>query len=360
MKKSAPDSIKKDYYKNIKKSSQPGSHILLEGEIPADILSTAHANAVKAAHASIEVPGFRVGKAPEHIARQHMNEAALLDRAAEDVLREEYPHFIEHHQIKPIDHPRIQITMLALGNPLGFKITIPVMPDIKLPDYKTIAKSENKNKKSLSPVTDKDIDTSIEEIRKSYAHDEHHRLNPNDTEHTHGELPLPEVTDEFVKKLGDFKDVKDFREKLSSGIAQERERQHKEKHRIATIESIIKAFSIDLPSILVESELDRMMQELSERITGAGMKVSDYFAHINKKEADLRAEWKTEAEKRVKTDIILLEIARAESLKPEEKLVDEQTKQLLTMYKDADPAKTRSYVEHLLTNDKVLTFLETL
>jgi FKBP-type peptidyl-prolyl cis-trans isomerase (trigger factor) len=72
----------------------------------------------------------------------------------------------------------------------------------------------------------------------------------------------------------------------------------------------------------------------------------------------LRDEWRPEAEKRAKIDLILSSIAKKEDLKADPKKVELETGHLLTYYKDADPERIRDYVDHTLTNEEVFRFLE--
>lgn len=351
--------MKNDHHKNTKVSDAPRSEKLLEGEIPAEILQAAYDSVFKSAKNTVEVPGFRAGKAPEHMIKANINEAKLLDLAAEDVLKAEYPEMIEYHKLFPIDHPRIEITKLALGNPLGFRIHVPVMPKIEIPDYKKAAKKENAAKPEAVEATDEEINAAIENIRKMWAHREHKHAAGEVHDHKHEEeTPLPEVNDEFVKQIGDFKDVADFKEKVKQSIFNEKVIRAKEKKRVAIIDAIVADFKIDLPKILVDGELDRMMAEFEANISQAGIGKKEYYAQIGKTEEAIRTEWTPEAEKRVKMEIALAEIAKKEGLKPDAELVGKESEHILSHHKDADKDRVRSYVEHMLTNEKVFEFLE--
>ncbi len=90
-------------------------------------------------------------------------------------------------------------------------------------------------------------------------------------------------------KLGDFADVADFKEKMKKNLEQEQKNKNKEKKRIATIEAIEKKFVIDLPRGLINAELDRMIADMHERISNAGLKPADYYAELKKTEADILA-----------------------------------------------------------------------
>lgn len=359
--------MKKGYLKDLKVTPAEDSEILIEGEIPFDILEVEYKKAYTSTKNKLEVPGFRVGKAPEHIVKANINELVLLDNAAEEVFKNEYPEIIDHLKLFPIDRPKIEILKLAPQNPLVFKMSVAVMPKINLPNYKKIVKEGNdslkKNKvEPVVEVTEKEIDTSVEEVRKMYAHQEHHRKNPN-KQHDESESfehLMPEINDEFVKKLGDFKDVQEFRSKLKENIKNEKNSRQKEKSRLTIIDKILEDFNIELPKVFIDSELDKMTADLNNRIISAGTTPAEYYKQTAKTEQDIRNEWRPDAIKRVKSEILLAEIAKKESLKPEKEAVDKETTYLTSYYKDTDPERARSYVEHILTNDKVFEFLENL
>ena len=174
------------------------------------------------------------------------------------------------------------------------------------------------------------------------------------------EPELPEFNDEFVRALGPFKDVADFKDKLKANIKLEKENQQKEKTRLKIIEKIIDDSKMDIPEILVNIELDKILYKMESDITQMGLKFEDYLKHLNKTVEDLRKEFKTDAEKKAKLALILNEIAKAEKIVANEQLVAREVAAILEHYKDADPERARIHAENVLTNEKIFQFLENL
>jgi hypothetical protein len=114
------------------------------------------------------MPGFRPGHIPEAILIQKVGEMALITDMAEHALEDAYREIVRHHEIDVVGHPQVSITKLAKDNPLGFSITVPVMPEFSLPDYKKIASGINKDKESKD-VTDAEVEAQIEEILRQKA-----------------------------------------------------------------------------------------------------------------------------------------------------------------------------------------------
>ncbi len=101
-----------------------------------------------------------------------------------------------------------------------------------------------------------------------------------------------------------------------------------------------------------------MISELREDLGRMGMKYEDYLKNTGKTEDGLRAEWKENALKRAKLQLIINAISDKENLKPEEQELKENVDHLLKHHKNADPENVRIYVLSILTNEKVFVFLE--
>lgn len=136
---------------NVSIKQLPHSEVEISGDVSAHDLEVAWGRAVKEAVAEAELRGFRKGRAPEEMVIRKAGEDRLLHRAAELALGHAWPIIIEENNIKAIGLPDIQVLKLARGNPLEWKARVGILPEIKLPDYESIAKQmhmqENKTEK---------------------------------------------------------------------------------------------------------------------------------------------------------------------------------------------------------------------
>ena len=89
-----------------------------------------------------------------------------------------------------------------------------------------------------------------------------------------------------------------------------------------------------------------------------GFTVEDYLAQIKKTEEEIKRDWRGDAEKRAKLEMIIHSISQKENIKPTEEEIEKEVTNIMTMYKDADPVRARAYVENILGNEKVFAFLE--
>ncbi len=320
----------------------------------------------------MELPGFRKGKAPKSAVKENTQEMILLEEMAEVALSENYVKILEENKIDAIGRPQIAITKIAKGSDLEFKIITAVLPEMELGDYKKIAEKENakeENKKEVE-VLEADIEKVIKDLRKmraeqkSNAHEGHESMTEEEHKAVHEgtkEIPeseYPAFDDEFAKSFGDFKSSEELKEKIKSNLKIEKQTEQKDKVRLAIVEELVKQTKGEIPEILITSETDKMLYKLEADITNVGFKIADYLKQINKTEEDLRSEWRDDAEKRAKLQMIIHSISEKESLKPTEEEIEADVVKITEMYKDADATRARAYVEQMLENEKVFAFLE--
>ena len=337
------------------------SEIEISASISATVWEKFRKEAIKNINDSITIDGFRKGMVPENILISKVGESAIHEEMAEMAISKAYVEIIINNKIDSIGKPRIQLTKLAKDNPLEFKVTTSVMPDVKLPDYKKIAQTElKKTAKDKIDVTDKDIDEAILKIRKSRAsHDDHDHDKMSPEEHEKAIMDsLPEFNDEFVRGLGDFKDIEDFKNKVREMVGENKKDEAKEKNRIRIADAISDATVIEIPDIMIQSELDRTQAQFETDIEKMNVKLSDYLKHAKKTLEEIRNDWRPHAEKKAKLQLIINAIASAEKIKPDQKEIDAEVNHIVEHYKEADRERASVYAETVLTNEKVFQFLE--
>lgn len=381
-----------EFITDITVTNGDNSTVTIEGDIPFDELAKERSKAIAHLGTDIELDGFRKGHVPEEVLVGKLGEMTILTEMAERALARVYPQILKEHNIEAIGHPQVEITKIAQDNPLGFRATVAVVPDIALPDYKQIAKDINAEK-ATTDVTDEDVAQQIKEImRQKEAYERLQQSAKNSAEAESSadkesdgttDLPtpeseakkqsdtaeegpvedadLPELTDEYVKGLGQpgqFETVDDFKKKVREHLEIEKEREVAAAHRAKVTDAIIDKTTMELPQVLIDSEINQMFAQMEEDLKRANLKMDDYLGHIKKTKEELREEWKPAAEKRAKLQLILNEIANKEEVTPDKAAVDTQVDQLMEQYKDADEAQVRVYVASVLTNEEVMKMLE--
>ncbi|MES2088292.1 MAG: trigger factor [Patescibacteria group bacterium] len=339
-------------YKITDEKNLPESELELSIEVPHETLAHHRTKAIKKLASKISVDGFRAGHVPEHILIQKIGEPAILEEAAYDSIESVFPTIMDEKKLHVVGEPRVAISKLALNNPLAFTITVSIFPEITLPDYKKIAVALNLKKTEDVTVSEKEVEDFIENLRKSIAQSS---AGENATDKKEA---LPEVNDEFVKKLGNFKSVDDFKSQIKENLAEEKKRKAHDKKRLALVEEILEKTKVVVPKALIESELAKMHARFHDDVARMGMTMEDYMKQIKKSEDDLRKDWRPDAEKRAKLQLVLSAIAKEEKVEVTEEAVNHDVKHLIEEYKTVDPVRAHDYVTMMLTNEKVFALLE--
>lgn len=375
-----------DYKKTFTVEKNEEGQVVITGELPFEEVEQERDAAVKKLSADVSIDGFRKGHIPADVLEKHVGEMVLLTEMAERALAHHYAHIVTAHELDVIGHPQVNITKLAKGNPFAFSLTVAVMPEVKLPDYKAIAKEKNADAPSAE-VTEADVDAQIEDImRRKMAYE---RLQAKASDTTTDEetsdvtdatelptpesekakeeeafdpatAPLPELTDEYVKELGQpdqFSTVEDFKAKIREHLEVEKQQEATSQHRGAITDAIIEKTDLDVPQLLIDSELNQMMAQMEEDLKRNNLKMDDYLEHIKKTREELLKEWLPAAEKRAKLQLVLNEIAKEEKVTPDETELKNQVDQLMEQYKDADRARVSVYVASVMVNEAVMKML---
>lgn len=363
-----------DYKKAFTVEELPDSQVKISGELPYVEVESERKAALVALGKNVELDGFRKGHVPAPVLEKHLGEMAILAEMAERAIAHAYAHIIDAHKIEALGHPKIELTKIAKDNPLGFTITVAVMPTFELPDYKELAADANK-KRPGDEVTDEELEEKIKDILRQKA--AYEKLQKKAAANADGtDLPTPEseaakvddekdieLTDEVVKSLGQpgqFETVADFKSKLREHLEIEKKQENAAKHRAVITDTIIEKTEVKLPQVLIDSEINQMFAQMQEDLDRADLKMDDYLQHIKKTKEELIEEWKPAAEKRAKLQLVLNEIARKEEMTPDIEQVNAQTKELMERFKDADEHRVRLYVASVLLNEDVMKMLENL
>ncbi len=179
-------------------------------------------------------------------------------------------------------------------------------------------------------------------------------------------VELPELNDEFAKSLGGFPSLAELRTRLEENLKAEREDEAESSFELELLEEAIGKAEFDpIPELLLHVETNRMTRELENDIVRRGMKWSDYLQHLKKSEEELRKDFSPNAERRVKTALLLKHLADQEAIVLPESEINEAVQSELDLAasrgvlpEQSKTAEFRESVEHHLRNKKVIDLLK--
>ena len=144
---------------------------------------------------------------------------------------------------------------------------------------------------------------------------------------------LPELDDEFAKDADEEVETLDaLKEKIKTRL--EESKKHEAEHHVrdTVVEAAAANAEMEIPAAMVETEVNRMMQEFEQRLQMQGMNLELYFQFSGQDEAALREQMKEEAEKRVRVNLTLEAIAKAENIEVSDEEVTEELNKMAEMY----------------------------
>ena len=138
------------------------------------------------------------------------------------------------------------------------------------------------------------------------------------------EEQLPELDDEFAQEVSEFDTLEELKKSIEEKLQKYADAQSENNAKDAIIEKVAEANKFDVPAVMVEDELDRMLQEIDQQLRAQGLSLDQYMQFVQKDIKDFRAEMREEAEKKVETRVILMSIvAKEEIVVSDEELEDE-------------------------------------
>ncbi|BAH18016.1 trigger factor [Macrococcoides caseolyticum] len=134
---------------------------------------------------------------------------------------------------------------------------------------------------------------------------------------------VPELDDEMAKELDESVDSVDaYKEKYKKDLQEQKTLQAENNMKESLIAQAVENAKVDIPEAMINTELDRMMQEFEQRIAQQGLNLELYYQFSGQTEEQLKESMKADAEARVKTNLTLAAIAKAENIEISDTDVD--------------------------------------
>lgn len=380
---------------------------------------------------NIKTKGFRPGKMPYNILKQKIGEMTILEESAKIAINKTITQIIKDNvREQAIGEPKVDIVKLAPNNPLEFKITISLLPKIKLGDYKNFAIKIKKIK-----AQDKEIEQTINNLRESRIKEvltnnnaeegnkiiidikmfldnvpvdggqskdttiiigKNHLVPgfdkkligtkkndirefklPYPSEHYQKNLAgkmvefkvtikevyireLPKLDDAFAQMLK-IKTIQELKNIIKKNIGLEKMQKEAQKTEMKILNKIIEKSKFDsIPEALIKREAQTMLSELEHTIKNQGGKFDDYLLSIKKTKDSLMLDIMPNALKRVKSALVVREIAIQEKITTSDEEVNKKQEALIKQYNEYEKVKQRvkepaykEYLRNTINNDKV-------
>ena len=155
---------------------------------------------------------------------------------------------------------------------------------------------------------------------------------------------LPEVNDEFAKKASKFDTLAELREDIRKNLQESAARRAENERRTKAIDMATDNCTMEIPPVMVENRITAMIQEMAMRLEQQGMSLEQYLQYAGLDIARIRDEYRETAEKNVRTDLMLEEVAKAEDIKVDGRDLDQEVYAMALSY-GATPKQVQKIIK---------------
>ena len=173
---------------------------------------------------------------------------------------------------------------------------------------------------------------------------------------------LPELNDEFAKDVSEFDTLKELKDSIKNKIDEENKSKAKYELEDSAIKAVCENVEVDIPSAMIDNEIENMIQDIRSRLSYQGLTLEQYLKMMNKTEDDMRNEFKEQAERSVKSRLVLDAIIETEKIENSEEEINEKLKEMAKTYGKSEEEiskneQLKKYIEDTMKTEKAIKFI---
>ena len=146
------------------------------------------------------------------------------------------------------------------------------------------------------------------------------------------EKQLPELDDEFAAEVSEFDTLAEYKEDVKKNLTEKREKDVKNAKEDAVVDAIIENATMDIPEAMIETQQRQMIQEFAQNIQMQGLSIDQYFQFTGLTPEAMMEQVKPQAEKRIKSRLVLEAVAKAENITVSDEDFDKEVEKMAEMY----------------------------
>ena len=180
------------------------------------------------------------------------------------------------------------------------------------------------------------------------------------------EKEMPELDEDFVKEVSETANtVEEYKAEIRERLEKQAENRAETAFENEVIEKVVENAEVDIPEAMIEEQIDNMLRDMEMRMMYQGMKLDDYFKYTGQTREQVREMYKPSAEERVKTQLVVAAIMKAEEIKADEAEIDaeiakyaDQNKKSLDEFKAMLSDGDKEYFSEIASLQKTIAFLK--
>ncbi len=173
---------------------------------------------------------------------------------------------------------------------------------------------------------------------------------------------LPKMDDEFAKDVSEFDTLDELKNSIKEKIDTENANKAKYETEEEAIKVVCDSTKLDIPNGMIDLEVDNMIKDMENRLAYQGLNLNQYLQIMGKTEEDVRKEFRDQAEKSVKSRLVLEAIVKAEKLEATPDEVTEKIKEMAKQYNRKEEellenVQLKDYIAENLKTEKAIDFI---
>jgi trigger factor len=159
---------------------------------------------------------------------------------------------------------------------------------------------------------------------------------------------LPEIDDDFIGDISEFETVDAWKEDKKAKMTEDKKRYNDNMRENLAIKGACDNAAVDIPDCMIDRQVDYMVQDLKYRLQGSGLDWNTYLKYLNTTETDMRKNYRAEAEARVKMQLVIDAVAKAENVQA----TDEEIEEEIRKYAENGSTDVETFKATLSTGDR--------
>lgn len=144
---------------------------------------------------------------------------------------------------------------------------------------------------------------------------------------------LPELNDEFASEVSEFETLEEYKADIKAKLTESKKRQAATENENRVVEKAVGNAAMEIPEQMIEGQIDSMVNDYARRMQSQGISLDQYMKFTGMTMAALREQMQPQAERRIRTRLVLETIAKAEAIEIADETVEQELKKMAEAYK---------------------------
>ena len=154
---------------------------------------------------------------------------------------------------------------------------------------------------------------------------------------------LPELNDEFASEVSEFDTLDEYKKDVEKKLAEKKEIEANSKNEDAVVAKVVENATMEIPDKMIDAQAENMVQDMARRMQSQGLSLDMYLKYTGMTVEQMKEQARPDAEKRIRTRLVLEAVAKAENIQISAEKVDEEVAKMAEAYK-MEGEKLKSYM----------------